>query len=502
MSNKLKSAMQSKSNVTKNAKGARSNRSTLNSCVDLFGNIGSMRARSDQEVINAFTAAFGEDERKALKILFWARDIRGGAGERKVPRTLYNYLANVHADSLARNIDLIPEYGRWDDYFALRGTSLWSLAKEVILEQFQEDLEAEFPSLLAKWMPSANTSSAATRELAREFIKDLEVDEKSYRKALSEMRGKLNIVEREMCSGNWSTIDFEKIPSRAAMIYRKAFARHDVEGEKVYEKFLEKVERGEASIKADTLYPYDLIRNVIKSSNWSGEVMPYNKTVDLQWQALPNFVEPFNGLVIADQSGSMFSSGYYGGRNDSVAPIDVALSLAAYVAERNTHETWQNCYIPFSSSSKLVEIKGKNIFEKMRSIHSHGGFCGSTNLQAAFDLILDAAVKNDVAPEDMVEKLFIVSDMQFNQSCSSNKRTNFEQARKKFNAAGYELPQLVFWNVNAYGKDQPVTRDDNGTCLVSGASPAILQSALAVKVMTPVDMMDAVIESERYAGVK
>ena len=490
--NKLKDGLQKRANATVNHKGAKSNKSSLNNCVDLFGSIGSMRARSDQEVINAFSAAYGEDPTKALKILFWARDVRGGAGERKVPRTIYNYLANVHKDALARNINLIPEYGRWDDYFALRGTSLWSLAKEVILEQFQEDLEAEFPSLLAKWMPSANTSSAATRELAREFIKDLEVDEKSYRKALSSLRARLNVVEREMCSGNWSEIDYEKIPSRAAMIYRKAFGRHDIETDQRYQKYLEKVEKGDAKIQTSTLYPYDLIRKTYGKS--------FDQTISLQWDNLPNYVTPFNGLVLADQSGSMGSSGYYGGRNDSVSPIDVALSLSIYIAERN-EGVWKDCYMPFSSSAELVTIKGSNIYEKVAHLNEKGGYWGSTNLQAAFDLILSTAVANNIDADEMIDTLFIVSDMQFDQACD-NTGTNYEAAKKKFEAAGYKFPEVVFWNVNAYGKDQPVTKDDRGTCLVSGASPSILKSALAVEVMTPVDMMDAVIESERYAAVE
>ena len=498
MSNKLKDALAKESNRTRNAKGAVSNRSTLDSCVDLFGNIGSMRARSDKEVINAFTAAFGEDPRKALKILFWARDVRGGAGERKVPRTLFNYLADRHSDAIARNIELLPEYGRWDDYFAFKGTKLWPLAKEVILKQFVEDLEAEYPSLLAKWMPSCNTSSAATRALAREFIKDLDVDEKSYRKALSELRAKLNIVETAMCAGEWDKIDFEKVPSRAAMIYRKAFGRHDVEGEKRYEKYLEKVEKGEATIKTDTLYPYDLFCKAT-GDGYHLNVGKYDKTIDLQWQNLPHYVEPFNGMVVADVSASMTSSGYYGGRNDSVRPIDVALSLALYVAERN-EGPWKDNFMPFSARAKMVTIKGKDFYEKCSSLVSQMGYVGTTNIQSVFDLILNTAIKHKLDQEDMIEKLFIVSDMQFDSACSRN--TNFEVARNKFHAAGYELPQLIFWNVNAYGKDQPITRDDNGTCLVSGASPAILKSALAVEVMTPVDMMDAVIESERYAAVK
>jgi hypothetical protein len=492
--NKLINNMERASNVTVNAKGAKSNRSSLNSCVDLFGSIGSMRARSDGEVIKAFTNAFGEDPLVATRIAFWVRDIRGGAGERKVFRTIIKYLATAHTKVLSKNLHLIHEYGRWDDYFVLDGTPVWDDVVDLILNQLQADLDSETPSLLAKWMKSNNTSSKESRRLANYFAKEIGWTAKQYRKNLSMLRAKIKVVEQQMCAGDWENIEYQRVPSRAAMIYRKAFDKHDSKG---YQKYLSDVEAGKVEIKATTLYPYDIVRNVLGNGYYGGKTS-YNKTIDLQWKALPNYVEPFNGLVVCDTSGSMYSSGYYGGKGDQVRPIDVAVSLSIYIAERNTG-FWKDYYLPFSSSAKLAKIKGSNIYEKVSGLGD--GYMGSTNLQAAFDLILDTAVKHNVSPEDMPEKLFIISDMQFDQACSSNKRSNFEQIEKKYRKAGYKRPELIFWNVNAYAKDTPVVFDDMGTAMVSGASPSILKSVLSGEVVTPLDVMLETVNGERYEKV-
>lgn len=351
-------------------------------------------------------------------------------------------------------------------------------------------------SLTAKWIKSENTSSKESRDIAKKFREYLGISSKEYRKTLSALREKIKIVEQQMCAQNWDSINYENVPSRASMIYRNAFKKHDPDG---YDQYLKDVESGKKEIKASTLYPYDLIRNVLAGGGFYRNVSPYNKTIDLQWKALPNYVEPFNGLVLCDTSGSMTCSGYYGGSNDSVRPIDVAVSLSIYIAERN-EGVWKDYYLPFSTDARLEKIKGSNIYEKVSSVGD--GYMGSTNLQAAFDLILKTAVKKDVPAEDMPRTLFIISDLQFDQACSSNKRSNFEQIEKKYRKAGYERPNIVFWNVNAYNKDVPMTVDSNKTCLVSGCSPSILKSVLANEVITPEDIMNQTIESERYQDVR
>jgi hypothetical protein len=480
------------------AMGARSNKSTLNSCVDLFGSIGSMRGRSNGEVISAFSKAFDEDPLTSLKILFWARDIRGGAGERKVSRTIFTYLATEYTEVMRKNLHLIHEYGRWDDYYSFEKTPLWDDVVTLMCKQLLKDMGSERPSLLGKWMKSNNTSSAESRRIAKIFIDNLGWSEKLYRKTLKALREQINIVEKKMCDNEWNDIKYQNVPSRAAMIYRKAFEKHDPKG---YSKYLSDVENGKAEIKTSTLYPYDIVRNTMESGSYFS-TKPYNKTLALQWDNLPDYVDPFNGLVVVDTSGSMNDVSFHsdrGSKTSAPRPIDVALSLAIYIAERNTSE-WKNVFIPFSNSASFEQLKGKNIFDKVRNIRKNY-YYGSTNLQSVFNLILKTAEDSNVKAEDMPQKLFIISDMQFDKACDSNKRTNFEQMKKKYKKAGYEMPDVIFWNVNAYGGDTPITVSDSGTALVSGASPAILKSVLSGEVITPLDVMNQTINTERYQGI-
>ena len=194
----------------------------------------------------------------------------------------------------------------------------------------------------------------------------------------------------------------------------------------------------------------------------------------------------FNGLVVADVSGSM-----------SGRPIAVSISLAMYIAERNTSPVWKNKFLTFSERPELQSIVGSTIGSRIHNL-SRAAWQMNTDLMAVFKTVLDAGVKNNVPAEDMPQKLIIVSDMQFDQCCRSNKRTNFEQIQKLYRKAGYEMPQLVFWNVNSYG-NVPIKAHDTGTCLVSGCSPSILKSVLTDSVITPVDTMNETVYTERYS---
>jgi hypothetical protein len=306
--------------------------------------------------------------------------------------------------------------------------------------------------------------------------------EREYRKVLSNLRTHINVVEKAMCSKEWSVIDYSKVPSRAAFMYRKAFAKQDATR---YAEYLSAVEKGEAKINASTLYPYDIVEQYLYKGARN------DKTIDLQWEALPNYMEgkEFNGLVVADVSGSMY------GR-----PMAVSISLAMYIAERNTAQVWKNKFLTFSEKPELQSIVGSTIGKRIDNL-SRAAWGMNTDLIAVFKTVLDAGVKNDVPAEEMPSKLIIVSDMQFDQCCRSNKRTNFEQIQKLYRKAGYEMPQLVFWNVNAIGGNVPIQPHDTGTCLVSGCSPSILKSVLTDSVLTPVDTMNETVYTERYDAV-
>ena len=478
-------ALESEMNVTETLNGAKAYKSTLNKCLDLFGKIAACR-NDVKQAQKLFAHAYAENPETATRILFWARDIRGGQGEREVFRNLFKYLVEENGEIGVKLVSLVPVYGRWDDLLVLENTSAWETVLNAIQNQLNLDRVSykagEPVSLLAKWLPSINASSKDSKRLGRKIAAHLGMTEREYRKVLSNLRTHINVVEKAMCSKEWSAIDYSKLPSRAAFMYRKAFAKQDATR---YADYLSAVEKGEAKINAATLYPYDIVDQYL----YKGALN--DKTIDLQWEALPNYMEgkEFNGLVVADVSGSMM------GR-----PMAVSISLAMYIAERNTAEVWKNKFLTFSERPELQSIVGSTIGKRIHNL-SRASWSMNTDLMAVFKTVLDAGVKNEVRAEDMPQKLIIVSDMQFDQCCRSNKRTNFEQIQKLYRKAGYEMPSLIFWNVNAIGGNVPIQAHDTGTALVSGCSPSILKSVLTDSVLTPVDTMNDTVYAERYDAV-
>ena len=477
-------ALETELNVTTTENGAKAYKSTLNECVDLFGKISACR-KDIPQARKLFALAFKEDPETATRILFNARDIRGGQGEREVFRNLFKDLVSENSEIGEQLVELIPVYGRWDDLLVLENTSAWGRVQYIILEQLRKDEVAltagENVSLLGKWMPSINASSADSKRLGRRFAQLLGKNEREYRKFLTALRSRIKIVEQKMCSKEWSEIDYEHLPSRAGFMYRKAFAKQDATR---YAEYLSAVEKGDKKINAGTIYPYEIVENYLYKGASN------DKTIDLMWEALPNYMEgqELNGLVVADVSGSMMGT-----------PMAVSISLAMYIAERNTG-IWKDKFITFSYRPEIQTIVGKTIGDRIRNLH-RADWAGNTDLRAVFESVLNAGIKNDVPDAEMPKKLIIVSDMQFDQACASNKRTNFEQIEKMYHKAGYEMPQLVFWNVNAIGGNVPMTIHDTGTCLVSGCSPSILKSVLGGKVITPVDVMRDAVYTERYAPI-
>ncbi len=475
-------ALEKQLNTTETDNGAKAYKSTLDFNVDLFGKISASRENPD-EITALYLNALEEDPETALRILFNSRDIRGGQGERKVFRHL---LLNTPLHFRSVIIPLVPIYGRWDDLFVLDGCLDWKRVLDFIASTLNADNDPEVrkPSLLAKWMPSINASSKVTKALGRQFAKHLGLSEKEYRILLSNLRKKIELVEHKMCSNKWSEIDYSKIPSRAGLMYRKSFIKHDLER---YNNFMRSAIKLENKVNASTLYPYDIAEKFGLNYFSSSNLDPTEElALEVMWQNLPDYMEgkTFNGLVVADTSGSM------AGR-----PISVSVSLAMYIAERNSG-VWKNKFITFSESPEIQTIVGETIGQKIRNL-SKAEWGYNTDLIAVFKNILKAAKDDNVAPSDMPEKIFIVSDMQFDQACKSNKRTNFEQIKKNYAKYGYAVPQLVFWNV--YGASNvPMTVHDTGTCLVSGCSPSVLKAVLQGDIISPLDIMRQAVYTERY----
>ncbi len=491
--------LKQEANRTYTENGAVSNRSTGSDLLDLFATVGALRRADEQEITDRFLRAWAEDRDLALKLLFYDRDIRGGLGERRVFRTVLRWLAVNEPKSLIKNLPLIAEYGRWDDVVVLLDTSVKAAAVAVIREQLEKDLEAlkvedGSVSLLGKWLPSINAHNADTVRLGRLLAKELGLSEREYRKVLSALRARIRILENNLRERDYS-FDYAKQPAKAMFKYRKAFARNDRER---YTEYLQRVQKGEAALHTGTLLPYELVDPYLVRGGWWQDhcyLKPLSEeeamTLNTTWAALEDFATDENALAIVDTSGSMYCS-------EGPMPASVALSLGLYFAER-AKGPYRNHFIEFSAHPELIELKGETFVEKLRYIASFNEVA-NTNLTAVFDLILSAAVKNRVPREDLPQKLYIISDMEFDACVNNASETVFENAEKRYAEQGYELPQIVFWNVQSRNRQQPVTMNDRGVALVSGCSPRIFSMAME-GVLDPYAFMLSVLNSERYAPI-
>ena len=473
------------STVTEN--GALTHITTESDCLDLFATIGALRRESDSEIIDRFTRAYTENRDIAMKLLFFARDIRGGLGERRVFKVILNWLANNEPASVRKNLVHIAEYGRFDDILTLIGTPCEKEALDVLKAQFEADNSALANggevSLLAKWLPSVNASNRETIIYAKKIAKHFGLNDASYRKALVALRARIRIIENNLREKDYS-FDYSKQPSKAMYKYRKAFIRND---EERYNQFISKVNEGSAKLHASTLMPYEIITPFFCKNVSDDE----RKAINATWISQEDFGNDENTLVVIDGSGSMY------GYSDPM-PATVALSIGIYFAERNTG-AFKNHFITFSEKPQLVEIKGEDILDKVRYCHSYNEVA-NTNIQKVFELILKTAIKNNLPESDLPSKIVIVSDMEFDYCAEGASLTNFARAKKMFEDAGYKLPDVIFWNVASRNRQQPVTKNEQGVALVSGCTPRLF-SMIASGTMNPYAFMLEVVESERYSRI-
>ena len=479
--------LKQEANKTVTENGAATHITTESDCLDLFATIGALRRESDSEIVTRFVRAYSENRDIAMKLLFFARDIRGGLGERRVFKVILNWLANNEPATVRKNIVHVAEYGRYDDLLCLMDTACEKEMLDVLKAQFEADNEAlkngGEVSLLAKWLPSVNASSAETVLYAKKIARHFSMSDASYRKSLVALRAHIRIIENNLREKDYS-FDYAKQPSKAMYKYRKAFIRND--GER-YSQFLDKVTTGEAKLHASTLMPYEIITPFFRR-NVSDEE---RKAINTTWISQEDFGDTENALAVIDGSGSM-----YGGADP--VPATVALSLGIYFAERN-NGAFKNHFITFSENPQLVEIKGEDILDKVRYCHGFNEVA-NTNIQKVFELILEAAKKNSVPQDELPKKLYIISDMEFDYCAEDASLTNFEYAKKLFAEAGYALPEIVFWNVASRNRQQPVTKNEQGVALVSGCTPRLF-SMVASGTMNPYAFMLEVVESERYAKI-
>lgn len=491
--------LKNEANKTYTENGAVAYSSTQSDCLDLFASIGAMRNASDKDIISAFVKAYTENRRLALKTLFYARDVRGGLGERRVFRTILRWLADNDELAIVRNIENIAEYGRFDDVLSLFGTRAEKVMLGYIRVALNRDIEAmkrgAEVSLLGKWLPSVNASSSDTRRKAKIIAKKLGMKDEQYRRLLSELRRRIRIIENNLRERDY-TFDYSAQPSKAMLKYHKAFVRNDRER---YTQFLFRVEKGEAKLNADTLMPYELVHPYI-NGYWSGDCFMRSiseeekRVLNATWGSLPVYDTDEDVLPVIDTSGSMYWA-------VCPSPASVALSLGLYFAEHNKG-AFRNHFIEFSDEPQLIEIKGDTFADRLRYVATFNEIA-DTNLEAVFSLILDTAVKNGLKQDSLPKKLLIVSDMEFNSCVSGADESVFENAKRRFAEKGYTLPEVIFWNVACRNLHQPVTKNELGVCLVSGCTPRLFSAVVDNKLseLTPYKVMLEILGSKRYDAI-
>jgi len=528
--------------------GAKAFASTNSALLDLFARGGSARKIPKAELCQLVDAAWCESPKYTIRLACFIRDARGGYGERDAFRTIIRHLAETKdCIAMKRIVPFIPEYGRFDDLLTLFGTpceltALNFIAQVLICDLATKQIRVKFGNtglqeymkntytlhecdigksitLLGKWLPSINASNLEARSAALRICRFLGINCATYRKMCSALRVELDLVENNLRLGSFSGINYEKVPSLALLKYRKVFKSKSPE----YAEYLEAVSKGEKKINTSVTTPYDIIHQIrvaltaknpdydipdnssywcdtevsqfqsrANGTNWRVKGELKDETLIQAWKNLPDYIcGNHPALAVCDVSGSMFNE---------INSIDVALSLTLYLAERNTG-AWAKNFFTFDDDSQLVTLHGKDIYDRVANLGCTK-WGGSTNVMSTFDNLLTHAVMSNIAKEDMPEKIIIISDMQFNPCGMNGGSSAFDAIRRSYSNAGYEVPQLVFWNTNAEVNNQPVTRDENGVILVSGYSASLFKFILSTEHdVTPESFMLSILDGERYVKV-
>ena len=485
---------------------------TGSALLDLYSQVGALRDADKERIFSLFDKAVKEDKLLAAKILFYARDARGGTGERELFRMLAKYAAEKYPDILTENLELIPEFGRWDDLYALVGTPLEKKAFRVMYDQLMKDIMAmdrkEPISLLAKWLKSCNTSSEESRRLGQKTWRALGfANEKFYRRTLTELRNYIRIVEAQMSKGNWSEIEYDKVPSRAGMIYRKAFKKHD---EERYADYISSVKKGEKKINAAMNTPHDLVHAYVGEEigrfAYGYDHIEEDPTIEVMWKNLPDFVKTGeNILCMVDVSGSMY------GR-----PIEVSTGLGMYFAQHN-RGAFHNLFMTFESRPSFVKLNDDASFLDNLRTTFKAAWGGSTDLNRACKELLLFAQQHKVPQADMPTRLIIISDMEIDEATRVYSRytmlrsnanclsdiLHVDELSQMYAKAGYKMPQVIYWNVQSRHNHFHTRSDVPGTMLASGSSPAVFEAVLAMKDLdiTPYVAMLEVLNSKRYESI-
>ena len=501
MFNLVEKELKRRENTSITENGAIGYKTSNSALLDLNYAISSLRQSDEEEIMFLFDKAFYENKEYALKWLFFARDIREGVGERRLFRICYKSLADLDIDSFYKNLTNIPEYGRWDDLISLIGIKdeIDNRIHVMIEDQISSDLiniDVKKPiSLLGKWLPSENASSKNTKALAKKVRRLLGMTPRRYRLLLSKLRKYLKVTEVFTCSNEWGIIDYENVPSLANLKYKNAFLRHDNDRRVAY---LESVEKGSSKMNMKIATPVDVVSRYCDGWRRVGE---YDQTLELAWNNLKD-IYVSETLVVADGSGSMSMP-----VSGKTTALDVANSIAIYTSEHN-NEIFKDKYITFSATPQFVDLsKADNLRQKLKIAFQHNEVA-NTNIEAVFNLILNVAIENDIQKNEMIKNILIISDMEFDRAqghyfnnSSGLTKPLFDEIKQRYAEAGYDLPKLIFWNVNSRTKTIPLIENELGVTLVSGFSQNVLKMVMSNN-YNPYEVLIETLDSERYASIK
>lgn len=508
----------SSDNISVTENGAVGYKTAGSALVDINFAVSSLRTADSMDIRNKFQAAYDENPELAMRWLFFAADVRGGMGERRLFKTILGNLptiimhtgsVNMQTEFIKQVIEITPYYTRWDNILPLLYLPNYGrFIADLINTQITSDLNAmkngKPASLLAKWLPSVNTSSQEKRNMARLLCAYMHVSERDYRKTLAKLRKYLDVVEVKTSSNHWEDINYNTVPSKANILYRNAFLKHDGDRRREYLSKLEKGEKG-VKINGSVNFPSDIVFRY--HYGWySRYINVVDPTLEQLWKNLPQYDTPRNTIVVADGSGSMDNTV----SNTNVSARDVANSLAIYFAEKSEGE-FKDKYITFSMHPQLVDLStGSTLLDKLHICYEHDEVA-NTNIEAVFDLILETAKKFHMDQKNIPD-ICIISDMEFDRCTRANRSSDnywewgydrsinqslFDNIKERYERAGYQLPHLTFWNVNSRTGTIPVKENDLGVTLISGYSPAAMKMVLTGKA-SPYDAIVETISSPRY----
>lgn len=519
MMNEYQQTLNRVNNLQQTENGATGYSTSGQNLVDLNFRVPSNHNNVSGADVEIFANSLKEDLVTTVKWLFYLRDVREGLGERDSFVKLFMALNAYDEDSALKVLHLIPEYGRWKDVVDIfsrtaEGSNLSNAICSLIGKQIKEDLvnmgEGKSVSLLAKWLPSINASKKA-RKVALRISHSLELYSEEYRKMLSALRKYIDVTEVKTCGDKWNEIDYNKVSSNANARYVRAFMKHDPERRK---KYLEDLASpvGAAVMHASNLYPHEVYAKYNRG-RWGGGTAVVDPGVEALWENLKDIPTTGNTIVVCDGSGSMTST--IKGTNNIMA-IDVSRSLSVFFSERNTGE-YKDKVIEFSATPRYIDLSGcKTLADKYNVMNKYDD-CSNTNLEAVFDLLLVTAIKNRLPQSELPQRILIVSDMEFDHACEfttsyyatsaehnaimAKYRTLFETIKQRWDAAGYQMPNIVFWNVNSRTQTIPVSSNEAGVILVAGFSVNNVKMVLSGE-MNPWTALKSVLDSDRYLPVE